>query len=379
MRIAVLSTVLSLCAVLRLPAQNLVQNPGFELGPDRWSLFNPPGYENSGAKVEIVNDATRRDSRVARLSCTSVARFSFSSQTRIPVTPGMRFRVKAVYRAEPGAQLDHDSPGLVLRTSFEPQSKAGASIPPLHIGPLGSVSTVVGKPMAIPSLPLEWTEINAVIEVPPLASIMTLNILVWRMRGTLLVDDVSIELISDESTLAAAVLNIPTDEIDSGWRPWSGFTLLALTNPDFELGLTGWDYERDNRMSQPSPHAAKSGGFGLRVKDADSTRGSSVLSDFIPVRPEARYYMGWWARINQGHGIAVYLRFYDARKRELTSEKNKTEIKRVIPTEEADFRQYSLEADALRQSAFVRIWIHSFTADQVVADFDDFVLMEIAR
>lgn len=156
------------------------------------------------------------------------------------------------------------------------------------------------------------------------------------------------------------VLTVDFDDFEFGALPHE------LPNGGFETGLSQWDASGDNGMSVASGSAAHSGGQGLRVSDASTSLGSSLASARFPAQPGWTYQVRYWARQTSGSGIAVYLQFFDANLQQLASPLKQ------LPAEPA-WREYTLRADAPAGTAFVRVWLHSYAAAQVTADFDDLV------
>ncbi|MCE2862864.1 MAG: hypothetical protein RIR76_1858 [Verrucomicrobiota bacterium] len=153
-------------------------------------------------------------------------------------------------------------------------------------------------------------------------------------------------------------------------------TLLALTNAGFEEGLAGWNATGDNAMSAAVPEAARSGKLGLRVTDGSQTLGSSVASKRFPAVPGRTYEVRFQARAVKGEGIAVYLRFFDAKGAFLTRPELKNQINVPVRRGDTEWKAFSKEGVAPAGSVQVEVWIHSFTKNVVTADFDDLVLVE---
>jgi hypothetical protein len=153
--------------------------------------------------------------------------------------------------------------------------------------------------------------------------------------------------------------------------------LIELQNPSFEGDLSGWSANGDNGMSLPSPEAAHTGKIGLRVTDNNAQKGSSLATERFPVSPGKNYQSQFWARTVSGDGIGVYLRFFDAGGKMLTWQDLKNEIVVRVPGSAASWSQFLVRGVAPKGAASISVWIHSFSATKVVADFDDFTLVEI--
>jgi hypothetical protein len=132
-------------------------------------------------------------------------------------------------------------------------------------------------------------------------------------------------------------------------------------------------------MSRSTPEAAARGDSGMRVEDADPVRGSSLRTALFPASPGQAFRVNFTARLVSGDGIAVYLQFFDQSKRLLNASGNGVEDNLMLAPGLTGFTPQSLVARAPAGTVAVQIWIHSFNRALVVADFDDFELIENAR
>ncbi len=155
-------------------------------------------------------------------------------------------------------------------------------------------------------------------------------------------------------------------------------SVMPLANAGFEDGLSGWNAAGDNAMSAAVPEAARSGKLGLRVTDASGTLGSSVASKRFPAAAGRTYEVRFQGRAVKGEGIAVYLRFYDAKGDHLTRPELKNQVNVPIRRTDTAWKAFTKEGVAPAGSVQVEVWIHSFTKNVVTVDFDDLVLVEKA-
>jgi len=143
---------------------------------------------------------------------------------------------------------------------------------------------------------------------------------------------------------------------------------LPLPNAGFEQGLVGWRVEEPAPMSTVHPEAAFVGERGLRVIDDSEAAASSVSTPRFPVEPGFAYRLTLRARRVSGQGIAVYLRFFDAKGRQLNPWPKYSDLRAV---ESSDWRQITVMAAPPEGAVSVDVRIRSYTAARVVADFDD--------
>lgn len=391
MRLPFLGLFAGLTLVLPLCAQNLLVNAGFEAGPSNWAPFIPSESTGHSPVLGVVQGSARTGQSALRLSSKVPSRFAYGNYPMIPVAPGERYRVSAWYRAESGAVVQPGLPGFVLRANFSLQgAPAGTPAKHLYVGTAGAVSSNFGSQISLPSLPSEWTQITAVVEVPENVDRFSLNLFSWGLSGSVLVDDASVELVPfgipftplTDAGGAAVATRSPSAAAAVPSAASSGPALprnVTLENPGFESGIRGWDNLSDSAMSRSTPEAAARGDSGLRVEDADPVRGSSLRTALFPASPGQAFRVNFTARLVSGDGIAVYLQFFDQSKRLLNASGNGVEDNLMLAPGLTGFTPQSLVARAPAGTVAVQIWIHSFNRALVVADFDDFELIENAR
>lgn len=147
--------------------------------------------------------------------------------------------------------------------------------------------------------------------------------------------------------------------------------VLPQPNPGFENGLQGWVINEDTPMGTVHPEAARSGERGLRVIDETDKAGSSIASQRFPVEPGLAYRLTIHARKVSGDGVAVYLRFFDAKGRHLNGWPRASDLAGVQTT---DWRRLTVVAAPPAGAVAVDGWIRSFQGSVSVSDFDDFQL-----
>lgn len=153
-------------------------------------------------------------------------------------------------------------------------------------------------------------------------------------------------------------------------------TVIPVPNSGFEQKGEGWKADQDNGMSAFIPEAAHTGKLGLRVTDASATLGSSLFSPRFPAAAGKTYEARFYGRNLKGAGIAVYLKFYDATGKLLNTPELKNQINVPVRRTDTEWKQFSVAGVAPATATQVEIWVHSFTKNEVTADFDDFVLVQ---
>ena len=147
-----------------------------------------------------------------------------------------------------------------------------------------------------------------------------------------------------------------------------------VANGDFEDGMNDW-ISKDNGMSQVRGEAARTGSLGLRVSDEDEQKGSSLASRFAPATPNRTYLFRGYARVMSGKEAAIHIQFFDKDNKPLTKKEFNNDI--LVKVKGGDWKLYTLRGTAPENTAFVRVWIHTFNAAQTIADFDDITLHEV--
>jgi hypothetical protein len=158
-------------------------------------------------------------------------------------------------------------------------------------------------------------------------------------------------------------------------------TQIDLVNPGFEDGLNGWDANGGDNMSGATEEAAHSGKMGLEVIDTDDSKGSSLSSNHIAVKPGEVYEVHFWAKNISGSGTKVYLQFVGADGSKLTdisdamdNTKKINIIALSIPSKTTDWQPFSLQGPAPDGATALYIWVHTSVKGSSTTYLDDFTL-----
>ncbi len=174
------------------PVENsLIPNGGFEEGVGQWKIYIPEEAREKNCQFEVTPESLHSGANGARLQADDFARFSIGFGL-IPVQAGERYRVSVWVRGESNAHVRLKSPGFVVRLSLR-QGEADADGGHLFIG-LGNRVTrnLPADPLA-PSLPTEWTQVEAVVEIPSGVDAVGPALFSWGTKGGISVDDFSLE------------------------------------------------------------------------------------------------------------------------------------------------------------------------------------------
>ena len=153
-------------------------------------------------------------------------------------------------------------------------------------------------------------------------------------------------------------------------------TELAFAPGDVEDPTMWTNGEDDSGMTSFAPEAARQGKLGLRVVDESVKQGSNCQSVPIPVTEGKTYELRFWGRNLSGEGIGVYLHFQDATGRTLNNERP-NQIISSLPPEQNSWGEFKLHGIAPAGAATLSVWIHSYIASRVSAEYDDFQVFEL--
>lgn len=208
----------------------------------------------------------------------------------------------------------------------------------------------------IPTNTTEWRQY--IVRGTPPAGAVSVRVWIHSYSGSIVTAEF------DDLTLSE-VLPRPVAPLASiyDWQknPWIPF---SLGNPGFESGTNSWDFSTDGGMSVITT-TAHSGTQGLRVTDASTTAGSSAATAKFPAAAGKNYQTRFYAKTVSGSGLGVYIQFFNS---------GGTNIGQTNLTVGAStsWTYYTLNGQAPANTTTARVWIHSYSANIVTADLDDF-------
>jgi hypothetical protein len=191
------------------PAEALVSNGGFENGAAGWGMWAPDESSDKGCRFDVVGDSPHSGAKCARLQSDDFARFCIGA-AMFPVHPGEHYSVSVWVRADPAAQVRKDSAGFAAGFAvrlFLRQGNGDAEGGHLFIG-LGNRVARGTPPDPGSKLPMKWTQISAVVEIPSGVDSMGPGLFSWWTKGAIFADDFSIEKV-DASTPATPLWQRP--------------------------------------------------------------------------------------------------------------------------------------------------------------------------
>ncbi|AHF91117.1 Heparinase II/III family protein [Opitutaceae bacterium TAV5] len=280
-------------------ARPLLPDGGFEQGGKAWAHSIPPEAKDAEAAFDIVTDNPHSGTYAARLSSAKPARHGFGakgSQAAIPVSPGERYRLSTWVRADENTQVRSGTPGLLVRLTLSGADKKDAPGGHYYAG-LGNWLARDSQPPAASKLPVEWTQIDVVLEIPSDAAWASPSFFAWRAQGAVYFDDVVFEKVASDTPLSALA------DL-SGAKPGS-------PNLGFEEGASGWTHfipadshnaEARFTVTSDRPH---SGTQAARLYSASPARhGIHHRSSVVKVTAGEHWKISVWVRADSDTKVA---------------------------------------------------------------------------
>ena len=163
-------------------------------------------------------------------------------------------------------------------------------------------------------------------------------------------------------TVLVTPADLPTDRI-------------LLRNGGFENGAQDWNLPVDGMGAVVTDRAA-TGHASLQINDHDPLRGSDVSSAQMPVKPDADYMLRGQVFHQDGEGLGMYMRFFDADRNSLNTPDahgNTAPIGTVKGTT-GMWTPFSLHFHSPAGAKRMQLWIHSFNAAQANVYLDDLAI-----
>ncbi len=188
-------------------AENLIPNPSFESGAAGWVLFIPKDAEGKVQPLQIVQTDVHSGTAAAAITVADGARTGITSKP-VNVKPGEKYRISAWVKFTDNVQFKAGSVGAFLRATLMETPGKDIADPAghMHIGLKGTVARNpdVGK-LGVSELPKQWTKLEAVIEIPAGTGVLLPTVFVMGVTGTVLIDDVNLELVPAATPLSSFV------------------------------------------------------------------------------------------------------------------------------------------------------------------------------
>ena len=161
-----------------------------------------PDSQRNSCHQDICAENPHSGAACLKLSADEISRFSVGRKETFTVQAGERYRIRVWTRGN--AEFAPNAPGFLIRVRLLSQPTPGAnggSIDLLHIGLDGKVTR-----NAVPStglaIPVQWTEVSSVVEIPDGVTKMDIGIFLWNATGSIYLDDFSLENVDASTPLS---------------------------------------------------------------------------------------------------------------------------------------------------------------------------------
>lgn len=306
-----------------------IANPGFENGTNFWN------FANDNSMSSVTTGAKYSGTYGLHVVDNSSTLGSSATSGTFPVQPGWTYQCRFWGRITSGS-------GMAVYLQF-----------------VTSGGSVISPPTyeELPTNTNGWRQYI----VRGVAPTNAVNVQVWvhSYSGAIVTGDVDDLVLSEVAPRPVpSLLSIYDWQLD----PWIPF---PLGNPGFESGTNSWDFTADNGMSVVTNVAAHAGSKGLRVTDASGSSGSSVGTVKYAAQAGKNYQLRFYSKGVSGSGLGVYIQFYNSGGSNIGQTN-------VTISSSTSWNHYTLNGQAPTGTATTRAWIHSYNANSVTADLDDF-------
>jgi hypothetical protein len=167
-----------------------VSNGSFEEGLTNWTPFIPGDSKDKNCRFTISHDSPHTGASCGLMQADSFARFGLSP-TNISIQSGGRYRIGVWLRGGPDLQFQAGTAGIIVRLSFY-QKRRNSSAGPLFLT-LNNELTREGPATDLSLIPKQWIHIEGVVDTPADADAIGPVLFFWYAKGSLYVDDLTIE------------------------------------------------------------------------------------------------------------------------------------------------------------------------------------------
>lgn len=173
----------------------------FETADPGWILFVPPESKPLGGSLHYSSAAAHSGARGAELAAEQPARVGLRPPGGpIPVVAGERYRLCVWVKGAADFAPEPGTPGVIVRATLFRRPGVDLAAGHAYVGFKGVARArcdALGESGTLPS----WTPLEAVIEIPPEATALIPFVFLWRARGSLYVDDFTLERVDADVPL----------------------------------------------------------------------------------------------------------------------------------------------------------------------------------
>ncbi len=303
-------------------------NSSFENGTNFWD------FTGDNSMSQILTNAAKVGTYGLRVTDNSATLGSSVMSSSFPITMGNTYQCRFWGRITSGS-------GAAVYLQF--LNSSGAAInPPTY--------------EEIPTNTTEWRQY--IVRGEPPAGAVSVRVWIHSYSGSVVTAEFGDLTLSEVAPRPVPALPSIYDWQKNPWIPFN------LGNPGFESGTNSWDFTTDGGMSTVTS-TAHSGTKGLHVVDSSTTAGSSVASAKFAAEAGKNYQTRFYAKTVSGSGLGVYIQFFN------TGGTNIGQTNLTVGAS-TSWTPYTLNGQAPANTATARVWVHSYSANTVTADLDDF-------
>jgi len=224
---------------------NLIANPGFEdtpSAPTTYGLFMAPDSLGDNCRLTINTDTFHSGKQSAMLQADDFARFSLGPNKAFPVVAGDVYRVGVWVKAGADFQMQEGSPGLVMRmneTISSSPTAAGFTFIYLNNTVAEAAPPTYSPDPVTSTVPTDWTHIEGVVKIPAGVDQLVPTLFYWKAKGSLYVDDFSLQKVDPTTPLSAPASGGATNATASAGAPAAPVPAPGRweVKPDHENGI----------------------------------------------------------------------------------------------------------------------------------------------
>jgi hypothetical protein len=169
---------------------SLVSNGSFEEGLANWSPFVPAESHDKNCRFTISQDSPHTGTSCGLMQADGFARFGLGAPA-FPIQPGERYRISVWVRGGTDLQFQPGTAGILIRLTLAQNNKESPG-GNLFLALNGEL-TREGPSTDPARIPTPWTQMEAVVEAPADADSMGPVLFFWYAKGSLYIDDFTIE------------------------------------------------------------------------------------------------------------------------------------------------------------------------------------------
>lgn len=166
-----------------------------------WLVWHAPGSETAEIEVTSYKDPDT-DLPAVRARSNRIARYGLLARWNpVSVTAGKRYKISAWVKGDADTGAAAGSPGILLRATLLLKHNTAHPLQFYYVGTQG-VAAGDTQPLNGSTIPLSWTKLEAIVEMPAGVTECKLWIFGWHTTGTLYARDLALVPVADTVALS---------------------------------------------------------------------------------------------------------------------------------------------------------------------------------